>query len=257
MSAVPDKSAAAGPGSRPGQALLSGPRLEAVAELCRRFHVRTLDVFGSAMTGRFDPARSDIDFLVEFEEARGEGYAKHWLGLEQGLAALFGRPVDLLCESSVENPFLRRSIEATKRRLFPPSEFSDDGPIEPSMDGPIEPSMSDKQPAKYLWDALRAAERIARFTSGRTFDEYLSDDMLRDAVERRFQVIGEALAGLRRIDPALAAKVPDLAEIIAFRNILVHAYSDINHQQVWRVIERDLPDLRATLDRLLADASGP
>jgi len=249
MSAVPDKSAAAGPGSRPGQALVTGPTLEAVAELCRRFHVRTLDVFGSAVTGRFDPARSDIDFLVEFEEPHGDGYAKRWLGLEQGLAALFGRKVDVLGESSLENPFLRRSIEATRRRLFPPSEFSGDRPIEPSMSG--------KQPAKYLWDALRAAERVARFTSGRTFDEYLSDDMLRDAVERRFQVTGEALAGLRRIDPALAARIPNLVDVIAFRNILVHAYANMNHQRVWEVIERDLPGLRATLDRLLADASGP
>jgi len=241
MSALPDKSAAAG--------LLSGPTLDAVAELCRRFHVRTLDVFGSAVTGRFDPARSDIDFLVEFEEPRGDGYAKRWLGLEQGLAALFNRPVDVLGESSLKNPFLRRSIEATKRRLFPPSEFTDDRPIEPSM--------SEKQPAKYLWDAVEAAARIERFTSGRTFDEYLSDEMLRAAVERQFEIIGEALAGLRRIDPTLAAKVPDLVEIIAFRNILVHAYSDINHQHVWRVIERDLLDLRATVERLLADASGP
>ena len=48
--------------------LFSGPRLEGLAELCRRFHVRTLDVFGSAVTGRFDPARSDLDFLVQFEE---------------------------------------------------------------------------------------------------------------------------------------------------------------------------------------------
>jgi len=243
MSAVPGASAAACPGSSPGQALFSGPRLEALAELCRRFHVRTLDVFGSAVSGRFDPARSDIDFLVEFEDPRG------WLGLEQGLAALFGRPVDVLGESSLKNPFLRRSVQATKRRLFPHSEFNDDRPIEPSM--------SDKQPAKYLWDAVEAAKRIERFTSGRTFDEYLADDMLRDAVERRFQVIGEALASLRRIDPALAAKIPDLAEVIAFRNILVHAYSDIRHDRVWEVIERDRPSLRATLERLLAQAAGP
>lgn len=65
--------------------------------------------------------------------------------------------------------------------------------------------------AKYLWDARRAAEKITRFTAGRTYDDYLTDDMLRSAVERQFEIVGEPLAGLRRADPALAALIPDLA----------------------------------------------
>jgi len=70
--------------------------------------------------------------------------------------------------------------------------------------------------AKYLWDARRAADRIARFTVGRTFDDYLGYDMLRAAVERQFEIVGEAFAGLRRVNPALAAGVPDLSRIVAF-----------------------------------------
>lgn len=64
--------------------------------------------------------------------------------------------------------------------------------------------------AKYLWDAQRCGERIARFTAERTFDDYLADDMLRAAVERQFEIIGEAFAALRRVDPELAASIPDL-----------------------------------------------
>jgi uncharacterized protein len=93
--------------------------LPAIAELCRRFDVRRLDLFGSAATGRFDPARSDLDFLVEFEGMPPGRYAKSYFGLREGLEALFQRPVDLLTEGSIENPYLRRSIEAERRSVFP------------------------------------------------------------------------------------------------------------------------------------------
>ena len=108
--------------------------------------------------------------------------------------------------------------------------------------------------AKYLWDARRAAERIALFTAGRGFADYLADEMLRAAVERQFEVIGEAFAGLRRVDPALAAAIPDLPRIVAFRNVLIHGYATVDDRLVWGVVERDLPGLLATLARLLAEA---
>ena len=57
--------------------------------------------------------------------------------------------------------------------------------------------------AKRLWDAREGADRIARFIAGRDLDTYLGDDLLRSAVERQFEVIGEALGRLRRIDASL------------------------------------------------------
>ena len=111
--------------------------------------------------------------------------------------------------------------------------------------------------AKYLWDARRAAERIARFTAGRSFDDYLADDMLRAAVERQFEVIGEAFAGLRRADPALASTIPDLPRIVAFRNVLVHGYATVDDRLVWGVVERDLAGLREILGRLVGEGEGP
>lgn len=105
--------------------------------------------------------------------------------------------------------------------------------------------------AKYLWDIDTAAERILRFTADRSFDDYLADDMLRAAVERQFEIIGEALANLRRIDPDLATQIPDLARIVAFRNVLIHAYTDIDDALVWGAIQRDLPGLRSLVARLL------
>jgi predicted nucleotidyltransferase len=93
-------------------------RLADIAELCRRFDVRRLDLFGSAATGRFDPARSDLDFLVAFEEMPPGRYAKAYFGLREGLEALFQRRVDVLTEGSIENPYLRRQIESEKRPLY-------------------------------------------------------------------------------------------------------------------------------------------
>ncbi len=110
---------------------------------------------------------------------------------------------------------------------------------------------------KYLWDAQRAAERIARFTAGRSFEDYLADDMLRAAVERQFEVIGEAFAGLRRADPGLAGAIPDLTRIVAFRNILIHGYATVDDRLVWGVVERDLAGLREIIGRLVGEGEGP
>ena len=130
--------------------------LPAIAQLCRQFGVRRLDLFGSAATGRFNPQRSDLDFLVEFEpETQGKSYFR----LLEEFEKLFGRKVDLLTELGLDNPYLRRRIETERRTLFPVAMISN-------------------QAATFLWDARRAAERITRFTAGRTYDDYLDDDML-------------------------------------------------------------------------------
>jgi uncharacterized protein len=92
--------------------------LPSLPSICREYRVRSLDVFGSAATGRFDPAHSDIDILVIFEDMDQGFYADAYFGLHAALETLFERHVDLLTERSIENPFLRRSVEATRRCLY-------------------------------------------------------------------------------------------------------------------------------------------
>jgi uncharacterized protein with HEPN domain len=79
-------------------------------------------------------------------------------------------------------------------------------------------------------------------------------DLLRWAVERQFMIIGEALSVLRRIDSTQAGRVPDLPQIVAFRNVLVHGYTGVDDRLVWGMIERELTKLTATLANLLATA---
>ncbi|MGE4045724.1 MAG: nucleotidyltransferase family protein [Acetobacteraceae bacterium] len=92
---------------------------DALAEACRRFRVRRLDVFGSAATGRgFDPGRSDIDLLVAFEPMSASEYAGAYFGLLKVLEELAKRSVDLLTEAALENLYLRRRVETERRPLF-------------------------------------------------------------------------------------------------------------------------------------------
>ena len=96
---------------------------------------------------------------------------------------------------------------------------------------------------KYLYDIQEAAALAAQFTAGKNFEEYARDAMLRMAVERAFAIIGEAMAQLARIDSALAEKITNLKNIIAFRNVLVHAYAQIDNRIVWGIVESELPIL--------------
>jgi len=90
---------------------------EELRELCRRFHVRRLDLFGSAAGDDFDPARSDLDFLVEFE--RGAPWAfKTYFGFKESLEALFGRKVDLVEPSAIRNPYFKESVERSREPIF-------------------------------------------------------------------------------------------------------------------------------------------
>ncbi len=105
---------------RQPEALLGGSIAPAMlAELCRQFHVRRLDIFGSAATGHgFDPDRSDLDLLVRFEPLAPADYAAAYFGFQEALERLAGRSIDLLTEAALENPYLRRRIDAERRVLF-------------------------------------------------------------------------------------------------------------------------------------------
>ena len=92
---------------------------EAVADLCRRFGVRKLELFGSAATGAFDANQSDLDFIVEFPPEYDFG---PWLSrlsqFEQSLTKLFGRRVDLITPSALRNPWFRREAEKARITLY-------------------------------------------------------------------------------------------------------------------------------------------
>ena len=89
-----------------------------------------------------------------------------------------------------------------------------------------------REPKAYLWDAREPIDAIVEFTHGATTEDFLQGLMLRSAVERQFGIVGEALSQLARHDQVLAGQIPDLREIVAFRNILIHGYEIVDIDRV-------------------------
>ena len=105
----------------------------------------------------------------------------------------------------------------------------------------------------FLWDVQTAADAILKFIDGIDYAAYAGNDVVHSAVERKFEIIGEALNNLSKRDAALAARVPNCREIIAFRNVLIHGYARVQHDRVWRIAQTLLPGLRTTIGVLLAE----
>ena len=106
---------------------------------------------------------------------------------------------------------------------------------------------------KYLYDIQKAASLLNEFVTGKTFDDYQRDAMLRAAVEREFEIIGEAMTQLAKVDEAVADGISEYQRIIAFRNVLIHGYADVDDQVVWDVVGTKLPTLVREIDALLED----
>ena len=93
-------------------------RAEELELLCRNYGVRRLDLFGSASTGRYAEEGSDLDFLVEFQPSALNAYADAYFGLLEALGELFGRPVDLVVESAIKNPYFLQSVVQTRTPIY-------------------------------------------------------------------------------------------------------------------------------------------
>ena len=98
------------------QAILE--RTTELEQLCRRYHVLRLEVFGSATDSQRFQADSDLDFLVEFQPSPSCGHANAYFGLLEGLQEVFSRPIDLVSASAIKNPYFQESVEETKELLY-------------------------------------------------------------------------------------------------------------------------------------------
>ena len=92
---------------------------EELAELCRRYDVARLEVFGSAARGTdFDPQSSDADFLVEFHLGKSQTSFDHYFDFADALRSILGRPVDLVEPSAIQNPYFRAEIDSSLKVVF-------------------------------------------------------------------------------------------------------------------------------------------
>ena len=89
-----------------------------LVSLCQRFHVKKLELFGSAATNCFDPQTSDVDFLVVFHDMSPTEHANAYFGLLAELETLFNRPVDLVEIKAIDNPYFLEAVEETRTLLY-------------------------------------------------------------------------------------------------------------------------------------------
>jgi len=106
-----------------------------------------------------------------------------------------------------------------------------------------------------LLDAIASGERIELWTRTMSRDAYFADRRTQAAVEREFEIIGEALTRLRREFPNVASCVTELREVVDFRNLLSHGYESVDQRVVWSLAQHELPALVLELKRLAAELS--
>ncbi len=100
-------------------------------------------------------------------------------------------------------------------------------------------------------DAVTACELIVQFTLDMREDEYAADLKTQSAVERQFEIIGEALNRVKKIDASLLDRVDNWREIIGFRNVIAHGYDVIENELVWNSVKEDIPVLLDQLQRII------
>ena len=110
-----------------------------------------------------------------------------------------------------------------------------------------------RDPLKFLEDMRLAGEAIVDFVRGRTLDAFRTDLMLRSAVERQFEILGEAVGQLRQCAPELANRMTDAARMVAFRNILIHRYFGVDDELVWQTATNHLPTTLQEVRQLIAE----
>ena len=107
-------------------------------------------------------------------------------------------------------------------------------------------------PRKLLQDILDRATSIERCVAGKDLAAYQVDEVLRFAVERQFEIIGEAVSRLLKVDAALAARLTDYRKIIDFRNAITHGYDFVDDALVWDAVTAKLPILEREVQALLS-----
>lgn len=103
---------------------------------------------------------------------------------------------------------------------------------------------------KLIFDAIKACDAITQFTNGKSINHYSSDLMLRSAVERQFEILGEAFSKLDAIDSSFRVSHPPIGRIIGMRNRIIHGYDSVDDAIIWNAINEHVPGLLVWLRSL-------
>jgi len=104
---------------------------------------------------------------------------------------------------------------------------------------------------KYLYDIQQAIEEIESFVKGRTYEDLSKGSLLQSAIERKFEIVGEALYRIKQVDENFLSKITDAQKIIGFRNIIIHGYDIIDSKIIWDATKFNLPKLKSEINSLI------
>ena len=216
-----------------------------IEKFCQRWNVQELALFGSVIRDDFTSA-SDIDVLIEWKPAASRGVFDV-MKMQEELSQLFNRPVDLTQKKLVKNPFSRAEILRTYRVVYPLENANFTGLI--AADRLMTENVRDNAS---LFDMVKAMQAIGRFVPGRTFHDYLTDEMFQSAVERKLEILGEAA---NRVSSDFQAQYPDVdwGSIVGLRNRIIHQYDELDYQKVWEIATNDVPLLLKRIQPLVPD----
>ena len=209
--------------------------------LCRQHHVRRLELFGSAATGDWDAASSDLDFLVQFD---GKPRWTAQFQLQESLRQMLGRDVDLIRDREFKNPYFRRSVEASRTHLWGEAR---------QRTGAAGGQMSTHRALQYLWDVRREIEFIQRMLVADTLENMLEDEVQFRLARLCLITIGEALNHLSDAAPETADRITSCRGYVDQRNIVVHQYGGIDGQLVWDTLQDELPLLLEEVKALITE----
>lgn len=105
-----------------------------------------------------------------------------------------------------------------------------------------------------LLDALEACRAIQQFIAGVEYSSFLLDEMLQAAIERKFEILGEALNRAEESDSELIERVPEIRRVVGMRNRIIHGYDAVDEEIVWDAVQFKVPSLTERIANLLRDA---
>lgn len=106
---------------------------------------------------------------------------------------------------------------------------------------------------KRILDAINACQLIEEFTGGCDYQHFSESALLRSAVERQFEIVGEALNRASHDDTSLGHRIPEIPKVIGLRNRLIHGYDAVDDQLIWDIVQTKIIPLHEALEALLAD----
>lgn len=201
--------------------------LQMIIALCKKFKAKTLHVFGSILTPRFND-NNDVDFSATFyhEEdplQEGENRIQFYIALTE----LMGRRIDLVDEDSLRNNYFIEELNETKQLIY------------------------GQEIKKYLEDILLSIQEIEMFLEQRPrrFQVYMDDIMFKRAIERNIGIIGEAMTKALQFDPDI--QITNAHNIKNTRNYIVHAYDSLEPHIIWNIVINDILKLKEEVINIL------